>query len=85
MIDLDRRPQQLADDLDMSSIGSADQPGAVIAVQAVYIGAGAQGQPKQLEPAIRRRDEVRALLVRSFTFTSAPAAIRTSAITMLSR
>lgn len=55
---------EYADDLDMFPIGSADQPGAVIAVQAVYIGAGAQGEPKQLEPAIRRRDEVRALLAR---------------------
>src|SRR5687767_8848102 len=62
VVDLDRRSQELTDYLDVAAICRTNEPGAVVAVEAVDIRARAQGEPEHLEAAIRGRDEVRALL-----------------------
>ena len=61
VVDGDVGLEQPADDLDVAAVGGADQPGAVEAVEALDVGPVLEGQSEQLEVALRRRDEVRAL------------------------
>ena len=61
VIDVDLGLEQLADDFDVSSIGGADQPGAVEAVEAGDICAVLQSELEELEVALGGGDEVGAL------------------------
>ncbi|MDX1417824.1 MAG: hypothetical protein R3293_26720, partial [Candidatus Promineifilaceae bacterium] len=59
---VDIRLQQSGDDFHVAAVGSADQAGAVVAVQAVHIRPGIQRQLQQLQVAIRGADQISALL-----------------------